>query len=89
MKADMLLPPEIKYLSLTLFKCLSDGLNRFLKHKRRPPNYLLFLSSSYIAHMSDSRAAVKRAQTKHDRDRQMMDPFYFQKMPHIYEGADK
>ena len=43
--------------------------------------------NNVIYWFKNTRAAVKRAQAKHDR--QILDPFYFQKMPHFYEGVDR
>ena len=45
--------------------------------------------NNVIYWFKNTRAAVKRAQAKHDRDRQMMDPFYFHKMPHFHEGSER
>ena len=43
--------------------------------------------NNVIYWFKNTRAAVKRAQTKHER--QLVDPFYFQKMPHLYENHEK
>ena len=43
--------------------------------------------NNVIYWFKNTRAAVKRQQTKHDR--KMMDPFYFQKMPHLYENHER
>ena len=60
-------------------------LNRLESRKGKKPLDI----NNVIYWFKNTRAAVKRAQAKHDRDRQMMDPFYFQKMPHLYEGSER
>ena len=43
--------------------------------------------NNVIYWFKNTRAAVKRAQVK--QEKQFLDPLYFQKMPHFYEGADR
>ena len=43
--------------------------------------------NNVIYWFKNTRAAVKRAQIKNDRH--LLDPFYFQKLPQLYEGADR
>ena len=43
--------------------------------------------NNVIYWFKNTRAAVKRAQMKNERH--LVEPFYFQKLPHIYEGADR
>ena len=62
-----------------------NTLNRLESRKGKKPLDI----NNVIYWFKNTRAAVKRAQAKHDRDRQMMDPFYFQKMPHLYEGSER